>query len=101
MPRKIYTAGEAARMLGISLDTLRRWDRQGKIRTERDRANRRLVPPPAIKRPRGTRRARPRRRGLRRWKRRQADRVRGLVADRGVPQARSKRRLRLRRLRRP
>jgi molybdopterin-binding protein len=31
-------------MLGISLDTLRRWDREGRIRTERDRANRRLVP---------------------------------------------------------
>ncbi len=31
-------------MLGISLDTLRRWDRDGKIKTRRDRANRRLVP---------------------------------------------------------
>lgn len=37
-------AGEAARRLGISLDTLRRWDRTGRIRTERDAANRRLVP---------------------------------------------------------
>jgi molybdopterin-binding protein len=37
-------AGEAARRLGISLDTLRRWDREGRIRTERDRANRRVVP---------------------------------------------------------
>jgi molybdopterin-binding protein len=37
-------AGEAARRLGISLDTLRRWDRQGRIETERDAANRRLVP---------------------------------------------------------
>ncbi len=35
---------EAARALGISLDTLRRWDRQGRIRVERDSANRRLVP---------------------------------------------------------
>jgi molybdopterin-binding protein len=40
----LVTAAEAARALGISLDTLRRWDREGKIRTERDRANRRLVP---------------------------------------------------------
>jgi molybdopterin-binding protein len=39
-----YPAGEAARLLGISLDTLRRWDREGRIRTERDAANRRLVP---------------------------------------------------------
>jgi molybdopterin-binding protein len=37
-------AAEAARRLGISLDTLRRWDRDGKIATERDPANRRLVP---------------------------------------------------------
>jgi molybdopterin-binding protein len=38
------TAAEAARRLGISLDTLRRWDRAGKIETKRDAANRRLVP---------------------------------------------------------
>jgi molybdopterin-binding protein len=38
-----YPVGEAARRLGISLDTLRRWDRQGRIRTERDAANRRVV----------------------------------------------------------
>src|SRR4029450_8801486 len=45
MPRKrAYTAAEAARALGISLDTLRRWDRAGRIRTERDAANRRIVP---------------------------------------------------------
>jgi molybdopterin-binding protein len=37
-------AGEAARRLSISLDTLRRWDRAGRIRTVRDAANRRLVP---------------------------------------------------------
>jgi molybdopterin-binding protein len=43
MPRQQYTAGEAARRLGISLDTLRRWDREGRIRTKRDKANRRLI----------------------------------------------------------
>src|SRR5215218_828695 len=48
-----YPAGEAARMLGISLDTLRRWDRQGRIRTRRDAANRRLVPASEIERLRG------------------------------------------------
>src|ERR671916_510133 len=44
MPRQRVPAGEAAKRLGISLDTLRRWDRSGRIRTERDAANRRLVP---------------------------------------------------------
>jgi molybdopterin-binding protein len=43
-------AGEAARRLGISLDTLRRWDREGRIRTRRDAANRRLVPASEIER---------------------------------------------------
>ncbi len=49
-----YTAAEAARALGISLDTLRRWDRAGRIKTERDSANRRLVPASEIVRLRGT-----------------------------------------------
>jgi molybdopterin-binding protein len=53
MPRQTFTASEAARALGISLDTLRRWDREGRIRTERDRANRRLVPLAEIERLRG------------------------------------------------
>jgi molybdopterin-binding protein len=35
--------GEAAKMLGVSPDTLRRWDRAGKLRTKRDERNRRLV----------------------------------------------------------
>jgi len=55
MPKQIYTASEAARALGISLDTLRRWDRQGRIRTTRDRSNRREVPAEEIDRLRGTR----------------------------------------------
>lgn len=46
-------ASDAARQLGISLDTLRRWDRQGRIRTERDAGNRRLVPASEIERLRG------------------------------------------------
>ena len=53
MPRQAYTAAEAARALGISLDTLRRWDRAGRIRVERDRANRRVVPATEIERLRG------------------------------------------------
>jgi molybdopterin-binding protein len=51
--QRSYTAAEAARALGISLDTLRRWDRAGRIRTERDSANRRLVPVSEIARLRG------------------------------------------------
>jgi molybdopterin-binding protein len=51
--RALYTASEAARALGISLDTLRRWDRSGRIRTERDAANRRLVPASEVERLRG------------------------------------------------
>jgi molybdopterin-binding protein len=44
MPRKTVSAAQASRALGISLDTLRRWDRDGKLRVERDAANRRVVP---------------------------------------------------------
>jgi molybdopterin-binding protein len=58
MPRQTYTAAEAARRLGISLDTLRRWDRDGLIRTERDARNRRLVPTEEVERLRAEDRAR-------------------------------------------
>ena len=53
MPRQSYSAAEAGRALGISIDTLRRWDRTGRIRTERDSANRRIVPSSEIERLRG------------------------------------------------
>jgi molybdopterin-binding protein len=55
MPRQkeLYSAQEAARELGISLDTLRRWDRAGRIRTERDSANRRVVRADEVRRLRG------------------------------------------------
>ncbi|MEX0850926.1 MAG: helix-turn-helix transcriptional regulator [Gaiellaceae bacterium] len=53
MPKQSYSAAEAARTLGISLDTLRRWDRAGKIRVERDAANRRVVPGSEVERLRG------------------------------------------------
>ena len=49
MPR-YYTAREAAQRLGISLDTLRRWDKSGRIGTERDERNRRVVPAREIER---------------------------------------------------
>jgi molybdopterin-binding protein len=41
--KETYTAREAAAALGISLDTLRRWDKAGRISVERDPANRRVV----------------------------------------------------------
>jgi molybdopterin-binding protein len=53
MPKQHVTAAEAARALGISLDTLRRWDRAGKIRVGRDDANRRIVSAAEIERVRG------------------------------------------------
>jgi molybdopterin-binding protein len=53
MPRQTVSASEAARTLGISLDTLRRWDRQGRIKTERDPANRRRVRSSEVDRLRG------------------------------------------------
>jgi molybdopterin-binding protein len=53
MPKQMLSAAEAARALGVSLDTLRRWDRAGKIRVERDAANRRVVPAQEIERLRG------------------------------------------------
>lgn len=50
MPRQTLSAAEAARALGISVDTLRRWDRDGKIAVERDSANRRVVPRAEVER---------------------------------------------------
>lgn len=38
------TIGDAAQAIGVSPDTLRRWDRAGKLRTVRDDRNRRRVP---------------------------------------------------------
>jgi len=55
MPRQFYTASEAAKRLGISLDTLRRWDRDGRLETTRDSSNRRLVSAKEIDRLRGER----------------------------------------------
>jgi molybdopterin-binding protein len=44
------TLGEAAKAIGVSPDTLRRWDRAGKLRTRRDARNRRRVPAAEIRR---------------------------------------------------
>lgn len=53
MDKRVFTAREAAQALGISLDTLRRWDRDGRIRTRRDSANRRTVTAREVARLRG------------------------------------------------
>jgi len=53
MPKQEYTASEAAAALGISVDTLRRWDRSGRIRVRRDRSNRRVVSAKELDRLRG------------------------------------------------
>src|SRR3712207_8757957 len=42
--------GVAARAIGVSVDTLRRWDRAGKLATVRDARNRRLVPAAEVER---------------------------------------------------
>jgi molybdopterin-binding protein len=44
------TLGEAAKAIGVSQDTLRRWERAGKLRTLRDQRNRRLVPAREVRR---------------------------------------------------
>jgi molybdopterin-binding protein len=53
MAKVVYSAREAAQALGISLDTLRRWDRDGRLKTTRDKANRRVVSAKEIARLRG------------------------------------------------
>jgi molybdopterin-binding protein len=44
------TLGEASRALGVSQDTLRRWDAAGKIESIRDERNRRLIPAAEVER---------------------------------------------------
>src|SRR2546421_6675796 len=50
MPRRDLSLGEAAQAIGVSLDTLRRWDRAGKLKTTRDERNRRRVPKREVER---------------------------------------------------
>jgi molybdopterin-binding protein len=42
--------GEAAKALGVSADTLRRWDAAGRLRTHRDERNRRRVSEAEVRR---------------------------------------------------
>src|SRR2546422_10137455 len=50
VPDDDLTLGDAARAIGVSQDTLRRWDRAGKLSTTRDARNRRLVPRAEVER---------------------------------------------------
>jgi molybdopterin-binding protein len=50
MAQELLTLGEAAKAIGVSQDTLRRWDRAGKIRIRRDERNRRRVPRSEVER---------------------------------------------------
>src|SRR6185312_2113520 len=76
MAKETYSASEAARALGVSIDTLRRWDRTGKIRVERDSANRRVVSAGEVERLRGEDR-----RGMSARNRLRDVRVEGLLAQ--------------------
>jgi molybdopterin-binding protein len=42
--------GDAAQAIGVSADTLRRWDRAGKLRSSRDSAGRRRIPRSEVER---------------------------------------------------
>ena len=53
MPKRDLSLGDAAKAIGVSVDTLRRWDRAGKLRTSRDERNRRRVPAREVERLRG------------------------------------------------
>src|SRR2546421_5664161 len=50
MAPRDMSLGEAAKAIGVSLDTLRRWDRAGKLKTTRDEGNRRRVPKREVER---------------------------------------------------
>lgn len=43
-----YRIGEAAALMGVSADTLRRWVDGGRLAAERDEQGRRIIPGPAL-----------------------------------------------------
>ena len=57
---KGYRIGEAAEMLRVRIETLRRWEREGKLSTTRTSGGQRLVAPSEVARLLGERRERPR-----------------------------------------
>src|SRR5437879_10022102 len=52
-----YRIGEGARLLGVRVETLRRWERDGKIRTSRTSGGQREVPADEVARLLAERRA--------------------------------------------
>jgi molybdopterin-binding protein len=44
MPTDSVRVGQAAEMLGVSVETLRRWEAEGRLRVDRSEGNQRLVP---------------------------------------------------------
>jgi molybdopterin-binding protein len=55
-----YRIGEAAAMLSVRVETLRRWEREGKLATTRTAGGQRLVPASEVARLLSDRRERPR-----------------------------------------
>jgi molybdopterin-binding protein len=54
-----YRIGEAAALLGVRVETLRRWEREGKVRVTRTKGGQRLVPADEVARLLAERRDRP------------------------------------------
>jgi molybdopterin-binding protein len=54
-----YRIGEAAGLLGVRVETLRRWEREGKVRVTRTKGGQRLVPAEEVARLLAERRDRP------------------------------------------
>jgi len=52
-----YRIGEAAKLLGVRVETLRRWERDGKLRTDRSAGGQREVPAQEVARLLAERRA--------------------------------------------
>jgi molybdopterin-binding protein len=52
-----YRIGDAAKAVGVRVETLRRWEREGKLRTERSKGGQRLVPAAEVARLLSERRA--------------------------------------------
>ena len=55
-----YRIGEAADLLGVRVETLRRWERDGKVRAVRTKGGQRLIPADEVARLRAERRDHPR-----------------------------------------
>lgn len=54
-----YRIGEAAALLGVRRETIRRWEQAGKVSITRSAGGQRLVPPPEVARLLAERRGRP------------------------------------------